>query len=64
MFFEHDGKQEGSWKFSGWELVDLAHLRVKLKAEFQASNRALYRPEAILGTSQTNSTAARRKQRE
>jgi hypothetical protein len=62
--FEHDGRPEGIWKFSGWELVDLAHFRVKLKAEFQASNRDLYRPEAIVGTSRTNSTAAAQKQRE
>jgi hypothetical protein len=62
--FEHDGRQEGILKFSGWELVDLAHFRVKLKAEFQASNRDLYRPEAIVGTSRTNSTAAAQKQRE
>ena len=61
--FEHDGKQEGVWKFSGWELVDLAHLRVKLKAEFQASNRELYRPEAIVGSSRINSAAARQEHR-
>jgi len=38
---EHDGKT-GAWKFLGWELVDLANFRVKLKAEFQASNLAHY----------------------
>ncbi|HEX4665495.1 MAG TPA: hypothetical protein VH207_02755 [Chthoniobacterales bacterium] len=32
-------------------LVDLAHFHVKLKAEFQGSNRDLYRPEAIVATS-------------
>jgi hypothetical protein len=53
---EHDG-QTGAWKFLNWELVDLANFRVKLKAEFQASNRELYRPEAIVGTSRTNSPA-------
>ncbi|HEY0548512.1 MAG TPA: hypothetical protein VGF13_02860 [Verrucomicrobiae bacterium] len=52
--FEHDGKQDGAWKFSGWELVDLAGFRVKLKAEFQGSNRDLYRAEAILSRSRTN----------
>lgn len=51
---EHDGKA-GVWKFLNWELVDLANFRVKLKAEFQASNRDLYRPEAIVGSSRTNS---------
>jgi hypothetical protein len=59
--FEHDGKQEGIWRFLRWELVDLAHFRVKLKAEFQASNRDLYRPETIVGASGTNSTAATQK---
>jgi len=51
---EHDG-QTGAWKFLNWELVDLANFRVKLKTEFQASNRELYLPEAIVGTSRTNS---------
>ena len=51
--FEHDGKT-GAWKFLGWELVDLANLRVKLKAEFQASNRDLYRPEAVVARGATN----------
>lgn len=39
---EHDGK-EGAWTFTGWRLVDLSTLRVRLKAEFQASNAELYR---------------------
>ena len=39
---EHDGK-EGLWTFTGWRLVDLFKLRVRLKAEFQASNAGLYR---------------------
>lgn len=37
----HDGK-EGEWKFDGYHLVDLSQLRVRLKAEFQASNADLY----------------------
>ena len=49
--FEHDGKEDGTWKFLGWELVDLSGLRVKLKAEFQGSNRDLYQPEAVIGRS-------------
>ena len=51
--FEHDG-QNGAWKFLGWELVDLSNLRVKLKAEFHAGNRELYRPEAVIASSRTN----------
>ncbi len=39
---EHDGK-ERLWTFTGWRLVDLFKLRVRLKAEFQASNAELYR---------------------
>lgn len=38
---EHDGK-DGLWTFTGWRLVDLSTLRVRLKAEFQASNADLY----------------------
>jgi hypothetical protein len=53
---EHDGKADGGWKFTRWELIDLANFRVKLKAEFQASNRELYRPEAVVASS-TNSNA-------
>lgn len=37
----HDGKF-GQWTFTGWRLVDLSTLRVRLKAEFQASNTDLY----------------------
>jgi hypothetical protein len=57
--FEHDGKADGAWTFLGWELVDLARFRVKLKAEFQGSNRDLYRPEAIIGRGTNTSGAAR-----
>lgn len=39
---EHDGR-ESAWTFTGWRLVDLSTLRVRLKAEFQASNAELYR---------------------
>jgi hypothetical protein len=38
---EHDGK-EGQWTFTRSHLVDLSTLRVRLKAEFQASNAELY----------------------
>jgi len=40
-----------SWKFTRWELIDLANFKVKLKAEFQGSNRDLYRPEAVVASS-------------
>lgn len=38
---EHDGKEQ-QWNFTGWRLVDLSTLQVRLKAEFQASNAGLY----------------------
>jgi hypothetical protein len=38
----HDG-EDGAWTFTSWELIDLSKLQVRLKAEFQASNRDLYR---------------------
>jgi hypothetical protein len=47
---EHDGRASGRWKFLSWELVDVSGLRVKLKAEFQSSNKEMYQPELIVGT--------------
>ena len=44
-------EKNGAWKFTRWDLVDLAQFQVKLKAEFQGSNRDMYRPEAIVATS-------------
>jgi hypothetical protein len=44
----HEGRKNGLWSFTEWKLVDLYHFEVRLKAEFQASNREMYRPEAIL----------------
>lgn len=43
----HGGKVDGRWQFEGWKLVDLVDFRVRLKAEFQASNRDLYREGAV-----------------
>ena len=44
----HGGKVGGRWILSGWRVVDLSDFRVRLKAEFQASNRAIYREEAVV----------------
>ena len=45
----HAGKSEaGLWQFEKWQLIDLTDFRVRLKAEFQASNRDLYREDAVL----------------
>jgi len=49
--FEHDGGKTGQWKFLNWELVDLSQFKVRLKAEFQGSNRDLYQDAAIVGSS-------------
>ena len=56
--FEHSPREGGSgppntiWKFTRWDLVDLSRFTVKLKAEFQGSNRDIYRAEAIVATSE------------
>ena len=44
---EHDGA-DGEWHFTGWRLVDLSGLKVRLKAEFQASNKDLYEESSEL----------------
>ena len=44
---EHDGN-DGQWKFLRWHLVDLHKFRVRLKAEFQASNKDLYNEGLLL----------------
>jgi hypothetical protein len=50
--FEHQSRDKNAaWKFTRWDLVDLSRFHVKLKAEFQASNRDMYRPEAIVASS-------------
>src|SRR2546423_564124 len=49
--FEHEPQNAGHWNFTRWDLVDLSHFKVRLKAEFQASNRDIYRQEAIIATS-------------
>jgi hypothetical protein len=53
--FQHEPRDGSSspssmWKFTRWDLVDLSHFEVKLKAEFQGSNRDMYRTEAIVAT--------------
>ena len=49
--FEHEPRgKNGRWKFTRWDLVDLARFKVKMKAEFQGSNHDMYRPEAIVAS--------------
>ncbi|MCX7869603.1 MAG: hypothetical protein N2322_06595 [Terrimicrobiaceae bacterium] len=43
----HEEDAEGRMRFVRWELADVAAMPVRLKIEFQSSNRDIYRPEAI-----------------
>jgi hypothetical protein len=47
----HAGWKDGRLILTGWKLVDLSSLPVRLKAEFQASNRELYTPERTIAAS-------------
>ena len=50
--FEHQPREKlAAWKFTRWDVVDLSNFKVKLKAEFQGSNRDMYRPESIVTSS-------------
>lgn len=37
-----------NWKFTNWHLVDLSQLKIRLKIEFQASNKDLYQNKLLL----------------
>lgn len=45
---EHNGKSGADARFERWEFVDCSNLKVKLKAEFQAGNRDVYRDDAVV----------------
>jgi hypothetical protein len=47
----HSGGDAESMRLTKWELIDASKLRIQLKAEFQASNADIYRPEMIVGSS-------------
>lgn len=47
---EHDGN-DGKWEFLGYRIVDLSSLKVRLKAEFQASNKEVYFEPSVLESS-------------
>lgn len=44
----HNGKTGADLRMLGWKLVDASRIKVRLKAEFQASNHAMYRSENIV----------------
>ncbi len=46
--FAHDGK-DGAWQFLSLDVIDVFHLKVRLKAEFEASNKDVYRPDSQVG---------------
>lgn len=46
----HRSGADGRPEFLRWELVDVAAMPVRLKLEFQSSNRDIYRDSAILGS--------------
>lgn len=48
---EHSGGSAQPLRLTKWELIDVSKLRVSLKAEFQAGNADIYRPEMIVGKS-------------
>jgi hypothetical protein len=45
----HEGPPQ-QWIFTGWKIVDVAELRVSLKAEFDAGNSEMYQPELVRGS--------------
>lgn len=47
----HGGWKDGKLRLIGWRLVDVADLPVRVKAEFQASNRELYAPDLTIAES-------------
>lgn len=52
----HSGWENGLLQISEWKLIDLSSLPVRLKAEFQASNREIYTPERTIAESHSQST--------
>ena len=44
----HNGKTGADLRLLGWELVDVSRIRVRLKAEFQASNHDMYHKDNVV----------------
>lgn len=44
----HNEGEGGKLRLLGWDLVDISRIRVQLKAEFQASNKDMYREETVV----------------
>ncbi|MFM8364589.1 MAG: hypothetical protein ACKOAS_05485, partial [Verrucomicrobiota bacterium] len=54
----HNEARGGQLRFEGWDLVDVSRINVQLKAEFQASNRDMYRDETVVLKSAEKSPGA------
>jgi hypothetical protein len=54
----HNEARGGQLRFEGWDLVDVSRINVQLKAEFQASNRDMYRHETVVLKSAEKSPGA------
>jgi hypothetical protein len=52
----HNGGAGGKLQFEEWDLVDVSKIKVQLKAEFQASNKDMYRSETTVRRSAPAST--------
>lgn len=50
---EHSPRPDGGIRFDSWELIDIAGMPLRLKAEFQASNREIFGEASSVGRSQT-----------
>jgi hypothetical protein len=57
LAIQHQGRKGGHWRFSGWDIVDLHDFKVRLKAEFQGSNRDMYRKDAIVASGTADAAA-------
>lgn len=47
----HNGRTGDALRLAKWEVVDLSGLKVRLKSEFQAANRDVYREKAVVARS-------------
>ncbi len=49
--FAHDGGRVGKWRFLHWKMVDMSKVKVRLKMEFQTSNKEMYLKRNIIKSS-------------
>jgi hypothetical protein len=56
----HTGWTDGRLTFTRWSIIDLATIPLRLKAEFQASNREIYSSAHTLAASKPNDAASKK----